>query len=375
MTEKVLFCGAWDEGPGYPRATALRQALAAQGVRIGEVRARSLGQKKQQLVRQPWRWPLFLLQQLWQQWRFKRRLQRALVAQRPDVVVVPYPGHLWVRQVRAVTDVPVVLDLFLSAFDTTVGDRGLFAAGSFRGKLMKALDRRACAAADLVLLDTEEQAAHLAELLAMPSQRFGWLPVADPEAPRATEPYRPFAGPLRLLFFGTGVPLHGLDTLIAAVAAAPDVRLTLIGGSAEHRTLAQQRLGPRLCLGPEFVPRRELQQHLDACELVAGVFGSSPKAGRVVPFKVVHALASGRPVITADHPAVRRFLKDGTAAFLVRPGDSVALAQRLQELAHDRLALAAAAAQARSTYDRCFLPATTGARLCARLDALQRRSP
>ncbi len=50
MTERVLFCGAWDEGPGYPRATALRQALAAQGVHIDELKAPAMGQEKQKLL-------------------------------------------------------------------------------------------------------------------------------------------------------------------------------------------------------------------------------------------------------------------------------------------------------------------------------------
>ena len=31
MTRSVLFCGAWDEGSGYPRTAALRQGLLAQG--------------------------------------------------------------------------------------------------------------------------------------------------------------------------------------------------------------------------------------------------------------------------------------------------------------------------------------------------------
>ena len=174
-----------------------------------------------------------------------------------------------------------------------------------------------------------------------------------------------------MLFFGTGVPLHGLRTLLAAVAVSPAVRLTLVGGSAEDRQHASALLGDRLLLQPVFVDRCSLQRLLDAAHLVAGVFGTSPKADWVVPFKVVHALASGRPVITADTTAMRPILTDGVGGFLVPPGDVTALAQRLQQLARDPQRLLAAADSARALYDRHFAVERTGARFAAMLDRLR----
>ena len=62
MTGRVLLCGAWDEGPGYPRTRALRDGLTAAGLEVRECRLPGgLGRGKQKLLRQPWRWPL----QLW----------------------------------------------------------------------------------------------------------------------------------------------------------------------------------------------------------------------------------------------------------------------------------------------------------------------
>lgn len=371
MIRRVLFCGAWDEGDGYPRATALRAGLQQAGIEVTECRSVGTGRGKQRLLRAPWRWPWFACTLLWRRWSLCRALRAALRRHRPEVVVVPYPGHHVVGDVARIADVPVVLDLFLSAHDTVIGDRRLFAEGSLPAKALRALDRAACRAADLVLLDTDANVAHVAALVAMPTAHFASVPIGDPAAPPTTAPYTPpTAGHLRVLFFGTGVPLHGLDVLIDAVAMVPAVTLVLVGGTHADRACAQARLGPRLDLQPEFVDRGRLQAWIDGADLVAGVFSGGDKARRVVPFKVVHALASGRPVITADVPAVRAVLRDGEGAFLVPPGDASALAARLRELAAAPSALVAAAAAARPVYDREFAVARSGQRLCALLDGL-----
>jgi glycosyltransferase involved in cell wall biosynthesis len=194
-------------------------------------------------------------------------------------------------------------------------------------------------------------------LTGLSAERFMWLPVHDPDALAEPAPWTaPAPGALRLLFFGTGVPLHGLATLIDAVAAVPAVHLTLIGGTGPDRARAIGALGPRLSLLPTFVARDALQRELAASHLVAGVFGApgSSKVQRVVPFKLVHALAAGRPVITADTPAVARWLDGSEAVLVAEPGDAVDLAARLLELAAAPARLAAAAAAARPAYDRHF---------------------
>jgi len=371
---RVLFCGAWDEGDGYPRTRALRDGLRAAGAQVHECRAPALGADKQRLLRQPWRWPLLLSRAVWRRIRFGRALRAALRSHRPEVIVVPYPGHLVVGAVARRARVPVVLDLFLSAHDTAVLDRELFAPGSLPARLLRSLDRRACAAADLVLVDTPENASFVASLTGLDRARFEWLPVGDPAAPLAPCDYRVLQdGRLQLLFFGTGVPLHGLEVLTAAVAAAPSVELTLVGGTAVDRERAQRQLRSRLHLQPEFIARERLQELIDRAELVAGVFSNRDKARRVVPFKVVHALAAGRPVVTADTLAMRRIAAAGDGedgVFLTEPGDAARLADLLETLAGARPRLAAAAMAARQLYERHFSVERTGRRFLALIDGL-----
>jgi glycosyltransferase involved in cell wall biosynthesis len=297
---------------------------------------------------------------------------QAVKRSRPDAILVPYPGHLLVGEVARATDIPVVLDLFLSAHDTVVGDRGLLRPGSLAARALRRLDQRACAAADLVLLDTEQNAQYVARLTGVRAERLAWVPVSDPAAPAQPAPYRPpIPGErLELLFFGTGVPLHGLSTLLGAVARSEGVRLTLVGGSPEERALARELPGEKLDLKAEFVDRSKLQTLLDRCHLVAGIFGTTAKAGRVVPFKVVHALASARPVLTAETAAVRGLLRLGEEVLTCRAGDVRDLVRALGEARSDPSRLSAVAQQGRVAYDRCFGVAALAARLCALLSDL-----
>lgn len=371
----VLFAGAWDEGPGYPRPRSLRAGLEAVGIEVRQCHEPGLGRGKQALLAAPWRLPAAFWQQRRQRRRLVERVRAAVAAQRPRCLVVPYPGHAVVPALREVTDVPIVLDLFLSAYDTVVEDRQLVRPGSLVAHWLQRLDTRACAAADLVLLDTPCNAAYAAALTGLSPERFGWLPVGDPDAPAAPIATAPAGdGRLRMLFFGTGVPLHGLDVLLDALAYVPEVELTLVGGNRYDRAQARALLGNRLRLEPVFVDRARLQELLAQSQLVAGVFGRSGKAQRVVPFKVVHALAAGRPVVTADTPALGGWLDGCGAVFAVPAGDVRTLARELQALVADATRVAAAASQARAAFDRHFAVPCLARRwreLLLRLDGAQ----
>ncbi len=83
-----------------------------------------------------------------------------------------------------------------------------------------------------------------------------------------------------------------------------------------------------------------------------GVFGTSPKAARVIPNKAFQALACATPLVTADTPAARELLADGESALLVPPGDPAALAAALRRLATDRGLLVRLSAGGRDVYER-----------------------
>jgi len=210
-----------------------------------------------------------------------------------------------------------------------VVDRGLFRPGSLRAKALRRLDRKIAERADLALVDTPHTAEYLHEIAGLALERWRALPVGS-ELPRQAFPEPQPGGALRALFVGTGVPLHGTEVILRAVALlereGTPFEMRFVGGTRADRRLATE-LGLRtVTFVDRFAGPLELGRHHARCELVLGVFGTGSKAARVVPCKIYDALASSRAVVTGDTPAVRDLLFDCPAVRTVPVGDPQALA-------------------------------------------------
>jgi len=261
--------------------------------------------------------------------RAEARLLRRRPAAPPDAVIVGYPGHLDLPAARrAARGAPVVLNPLVSLADTLVVDRGRFRPGSLPARALRAVDRFALRGADLVVADTETHADHLAQLADLPRERVAVCLVGAEER-LFSPPWHPREP---VLFVGKLIPLHGLETILAAARLLPDVPIRVVGSGQLDALLTRR---PANVEWVPWIPYERLGAVLRAARAALGVFGSSPKAARVIPNKVFQALACGTPVVTAATPAARELLEDGCSALLVPPGDAEALAEALQRLASD----------------------------------------
>ena len=248
-----------------------------------------------------------------------------------DALIVGYPGHFDLPAARrAARGRPVIFNPLVSLVDTFVADRGRFRPGSLAARALAAVDRHALRAADLVVADTQASADHLAGLAALSPGRVEVAYVGAEE--RIFAPGWSPAEPFTVLFVGKLIPLHGVETVLAAVGAAHELRFRLVG-SGQLEPLLRERPA-----NVDWVPWVEYEQlpgelHRAGCAL--GIFGTSAKAARVIPNKAFQALACGTPLVTANTPGARELLVDGESAVLVPPGDPNALAAALRRLAGD----------------------------------------
>jgi glycosyltransferase involved in cell wall biosynthesis len=262
---------------------------------------------------------------------------------RPDVVLVGFPGHADVPVARAAArrGIPVVFDAFLSLYEMSVEDRALVPANSWRARALASEDRLACTSATQVLLDTNAHIDYFVERFRVPHDRFRRVWVgADDELVRP-QPAATTNGRLRVFLYASFIPLHGVEHVVQAAAlleaAGADVEFDIVGDGLTHRAVRDlaERLGVRTVRFHPPRPYAALVEAVAASDVCLGIFGTSPKAARVIPNKVFDALAAARPVITADTSAAREALVHRDTAWLCPPGDPAALAEAIVELQQD----------------------------------------
>jgi glycosyltransferase involved in cell wall biosynthesis len=250
-----------------------------------------------------------------------------------DALIVGYPGHFDLPAAhRAARGRPLVFNPLVSLEDTLVGDRGRFRPGSFAARTLAAIDRRAFRTADLVVADTAANADFFARLADIPRSRVGVCLVGAEE--RIFQPGWQQDGESRFtcLFVGKLIPLHGVETILAAAGLAPELDFHVVG-SGQLDALLEER--PQNVRWTRWIEYERIPEELYRAGCALGVFGTSGKAGRVIPNKAYQALACGTPLVTADTPAARELLVDRESALLVPAGDAAALAAALRRLASD----------------------------------------
>ena len=275
-----------------------------------------------------------------------------------DVLLVGYPGQPDVPAARrAARGRPVVFDALVSLHETLVEDRRRFRAGSVAARALLALDRAALRGADLVVADTQANAEFLAALAGMPPERVEVCLVGAED--RLFRPvWRP-ADPWTCLFVGKLIPLHGVETILAAARLAPEIPFRIVGSGQLEPVLADR---PANVDWVPWVAYEELPGELHRAGCALGVFGRSPKAPRVIPNKAYQALACGTPLVTGDTPAARELLTDGESALLVPPGDPEALADALRRLRDDGALMDRIAQGGRAVYEERASEKVLGAR-------------
>jgi glycosyltransferase involved in cell wall biosynthesis len=346
----------------HPRVAVLVEGLRVSGDEVVEVNAplplSTAGRVA--LVRQPWRAvPVLLaLARCWLSLlRGAFSLRRA--GFRPDAVLVGYLGLLDVRLARRLfPGTPIVLDHLVSAAGTA---RSL--GGPLRRRLLRALDDGALRRSDTVVVDTHEHAAALPPSI---MDRCVVVPVGAGSA--WFSPAVGNAGDrLRVVFVGLFTPLHGTLALGAALGLLADderIDVTMVGTGQDHdRCRAAAAANPRVTW-LDWVDAADLPALVAGHDVCLGIFGTTAKAGNVVPTKVFQGAAAGCAIVTSDTAPQRRIL--GEAAIYVPAGDPAALAAALSGLVTSPSTLARLKSAASQLAAAQFAPAAVVAPLRSR---------
>jgi glycosyltransferase involved in cell wall biosynthesis len=173
--------------------------------------------------------------------------------------------------------------------------------------------------------------------------------------PRTAGPVVGYAGHL--------YPWKGADVLIEALERLPAVRALIVGGLAGEpdldrvRALADRLAPGRVSFAGHVEPPRVAGLLRQADVLVLPNTPGRVSAAYTSPLKLFEYMASGRPIVASDLPALREVLRPDVNAVLVEAGSADALAAGLARVIGDPALASRLAAHARDdvrewTWDR-----------------------
>lgn len=362
----VCFFGGYDSD--YPRNSVLRWGLTQNAVSVTQVHVRR-GSKF-------WlRYPLLSFRWWYHCRKRTERGQRAFLFV-PEFCQKDVPLG-WIFS--SLSSKVLVFDPLASRFETKILDWQRKPEKSLVARWNFWLDRLAFSLSDLVLADTEAHKDYYCHRFGLSPDRAVVVPVgfddriftrrlADDAKPgRATKSGN---STFTVLFFGSFLPLHGVETAVLAaqrVAQADrTVRFVFIGSGQTlpraKKIASQLNLTNAGFWGWMSQPRLAEKVAREA-DLVLGIFGPTEKAGRVVPHKIFQAMALGKAVLTARTPAAQEFFTHRHDIYFCPAGDPEGLAHAILELRSDAALRLAIAERAYELAWERFSPSVLGAQL------------
>ena len=231
---------------------------------------------------------------------------------------------------------PVVIDFFISMYDTLCFDRKKFRPQSLAGKLLKFIDSRTLRCADLAVCDTKAHGRYFCEEFGYPEKKMRALYLeADMSIyyPRETEKNEDFT----VLYFGSILPLQGVDVILSAIKLLENeqgIRFVVVGPLGDNL-----RTGEGITEYISWLSQEQLAEKIASADLcLAGHFnGSIMKAKRTIPGKAYIYRAMGKPMILGDNPATHElYSEDEEGIYFCPMSDAKALADLILSIKEQR---------------------------------------
>ncbi|AOO66004.1 glycosyltransferase family 4 protein [Sulfurospirillum halorespirans] len=234
----------------------------------------------------------------------------------------------------------IVNDFFISNYDTYVNDREKISPYNPRAWWKYLQDWVNFKFSKYLLCDTQAHFDYWQKLFGTFKGEHFVLPVlAD------TSLYYPAKDPIihepkRILFYGSFIPLHGIDVILKAFALLEKEQIAfqaqVIGKGQMFSAMKALYEKLHLCnveMNGLFMNEQALVDEIRKADIVLGIFGHSQKAFSVIPNKAYQALACQKALITMTTPTMYEFFNDHE--ILMCPNTPEALAEAMKKLIND----------------------------------------
>lgn len=229
----------------------------------------------------------------------------------------------------------IVIDFFISLYDTMVMDRKRFKSESFFARILHYFDRITIAHADEIIADTQAHGNYFIREFNADREKIHVLYLeADQKIyyPRAMEKPQQLTNKYVVLYFGSILPLQGVDTIMEAITlcqSESDIHFIVIGPVPE-----QSRKNIKNTEFIDYLPQTRLAEEIAKADLcLAGHFNASiEKASRTIPGKAYIYEAMNKEMILGENPANHELFMEDSKHHFVPMGNPKALADKIKSL-------------------------------------------
>ncbi len=245
-------------------------------------------------------------------------------------LIVPFFG-------RKLKKKPLVIDFFISVYDTLCFDRKKVRSDSIIGKIFKYIDKKTLDSSDIAICDTKMHGKYFCEEFGFPSKKMRLLYLEADKSiyyPREKKANKEFT----VLYFGSVLPLQGVPVILEAIDLLKDeegLRFVIIGPLGKGKI----RTGEKITEYIEWLPQDKLAEKIaDADLCLAGHFnGSIMKARRTIAGKTYIYRAMEKPVILGDNPANHElYSENDEGVYFCEMGNPQKLAELIKSIKDQR---------------------------------------
>jgi glycosyltransferase involved in cell wall biosynthesis len=278
-------------------------------------------------------------------WRYLETLWKLFalrISKKIDFFILGFRGYELFWPVRIITfGKPLIYDHMMSPYDSLLNERKLIKKGSFLEKIVYLYEKSIIDNSDIILTDTDIHKKYFRELFNVDPPKILEIPVgADEELFHIHNPQsldKPAV--FEILFYGTFLPLHGIDVILGAASRLRDYRIhfILIGSNKSNQYYQMIKQATLVNVTHiEWMAFEDLPQLIAQADIgLCGPFGNTGQARRVITGKTFQFLAMAKPVIVGEFVGDHGF-EDKVNCLVVPQGNEQALAEAIDWAFHHK---------------------------------------
>ncbi|MCC8067248.1 MAG: glycosyltransferase, partial [Clostridiales bacterium] len=231
----------------------------------------------------------------------------------------------------------VIIDFFISMYDTFVNDRKKFPEKSADAKLLKNLDRNTLKKADRIICDTNAHGKYFHDDLGAAEDKLITMYLEADKSiyyPREVKRSKKLEGKFVVLYFGSVLPLQGVEVVLEAYNLLKEddrFYFYMIGPVKDGYEKPKASNIEYI----DWLPQNELADYIAMADLcLAGHFnGNIEKAKRTIPGKAYIYDAMEKPMVLGDNEANRElFSNEISTIYFAKMGDGNILFSEIKRI-------------------------------------------